>query len=109
MVKLHNLILTLLMAMTTVKLTGGRGGFQPVGVFRTAFRAFFMPFLYNALLVLNAEVTNPFGGDAGDFDFGQYDVHMAAAGKACAGAVAHAPAWISKLGGGKGMEPSDAA
>merc|ERR1719183_1514083 len=46
MVKLHNFILTVLMALTSV-MHAGRSleKFQAVGVFRTAFRAFFMPFL----------------------------------------------------------------
>jgi len=76
MVKLHNGIVTLLMAMATVMLAGGEKGFQPVGVCRVAFRAFFMPFLYNAILILNAEVVDPFGADAADFKFSQYDVNM---------------------------------
>jgi len=109
MVKLHNVILTLLMSMATVKNAGGRGGFQAVGVFRTAFRAFFMPFLYNAILILNSEVTNPFGGDPGDFEFANYDVHMAVAGKACAGAIDNAPKWITKIPGWfDSEEPSSA-
>jgi len=76
MVKIHNFLITVLMAMATVKLAGGEHGFQAVGVFRTAFRAFFMPFLYNSILILNAEVTDPFGCDAADFDFSMYDVNM---------------------------------
>merc|ERR1740138_1157364 len=36
MVKLHNVILTILMALTTVMLAGGAKGIQPVGMFRTA-------------------------------------------------------------------------
>ena len=54
MVKLHNFILSVLMALASVMLAAGAAGFNPVGVFRTAFRAFFMPFLYNAILILNA-------------------------------------------------------
>merc|ERR1719238_2068091 len=76
MVKFHNLLLNLLMAMASVMLAGGQKGFQAVGVFRTAFRAFFMPFLYNAILILNSEVTDPFGADAADFNFNMYDVNM---------------------------------
>lgn len=76
MVKFHNAILNILMAITSVMLAGGAKGFQAVGVFRTAFRAFFMPFLYNAILILNAEVNDPFGVDAADFDFNLFDVNI---------------------------------
>lgn len=82
MVKLHNVILSILMAMASVMLAGGDKGFQAVGVFRTAFRAFFMPFLYNAILMLNAEVVNPFGSDAADFEYKNFDMNMLMNGKA---------------------------
>lgn len=94
MVKLHNLIVTILMAMTTVKLAGGEKGFQAVGVFRTAFRAFFMPFLYNAILILNTEVTDPFGDDAMDFDFMRYDVNMLMSAKSYRKASESCPGWL---------------
>lgn len=76
MVKLHNMILNVLMAMASVMLAGGAGGFDQVGVCRTAFRAFFMPFLYNAILILNSDITDPFGGDASDFDWTNYDANL---------------------------------
>lgn len=101
MVKLHNLILTVLMSMACVMVSGGAKGFQPVSVFRTAFRAFFMPFLYNAILMLNSEVTDPFGGDDGDFEWSNYDVNMAVSGKAFAEAIDHKPAWIKEMAGAK--------
>jgi predicted membrane chloride channel (bestrophin family) len=96
MVKLHNIILTMMMALTSVKLAGGRKGFDEVGVFRTAFRAFFMPFLYNAILILNAEVTDPFGNDVQDFDQQHYDRGL----KDCAGSLIKAsqnlPPWLTQ-------------
>jgi predicted membrane chloride channel (bestrophin family) len=101
MVKLHNIILTILMSMACVMVSGGAKGFQPVSVFRTAFRAFFMPFLYNAILILNSEVTDPFGGDEGDFEWSNYDVNMAVSGKAFAEAVEHKPNWIKGMEGAK--------
>jgi len=94
MVKLHNFILTVLMAMACVMVSGGEHGFQPVAVFRTAFRAFFMPFLYNAILILNSEVTDPFGGDDGDFDWTNFDVNLAVSGRAFAGAIENVPDWV---------------
>mmetsp|Transcript_97339 Transcript_97339/g.168646 ORF Transcript_97339/g.168646 Transcript_97339/m.168646 type:complete len:396 (+) Transcript_97339:97-1284(+) len=76
MVKMHNFILTALMALACVMLTDKGGEFHGVGVFRTTFRAFFMPFLYNAILILNSQVTDPFGFDAIDFPFEQYSIDM---------------------------------
>lgn len=94
MVKLHNFILTILMALASVMLAGGEKGFQAVGVFRTAFRAFFMPFLYNAILILNMEVSDPFGEDAMDFDFCRYDVNMLMTAKSFTTATKCYPDWL---------------
>jgi len=102
MVKLHNAILTVLMALASVMLAGGSKGFQPVGVFRTAFRAFFMPFLYNAILILNSEVTDPFGGDPGDFDWNNYDVNLTMSGKSYVVAADELPDCIGTWKGNKG-------
>jgi len=87
MVKLHNVILTILMAMVAVMLAGGSKGINEVAMFRVSVRAFFMPFLYNALLVLNAEVADPFGGDEGDFDWSNFDTNLAMSGKSYAAAA----------------------
>lgn len=94
MVKLHNIILTILMALSSVKLADGPDGFDEVGVFRTGFRAFFMPFLYNAILILNSEVTDPFGGDVQDFDAKYFDVEMKMAAKTFAKAADIIPKWV---------------
>jgi len=64
MVKLHNVILALLMALVSVKHAGHQ---NTVAIFRAMFRCFFMPFLYNAILVINDELTDPFGTDVSDF------------------------------------------
>merc|ERR1740130_301791 len=101
MVKLQNFILTILMAMASVMLAAGAEGFQPVGVFRTAFRAFFMPFLYNSILILNSEVTDPFGGDDGEFDWSTYDVNLAMSGQSYAIAAQNLPDCIEGWSGKK--------
>jgi len=99
MVKLHNFILTVLMALACVMLAGGHNGVQPVGMFRTSFRAFFMPFLYNAILILNKEVTDPFGGDAGDFNWVAIDTNMRKNAESFEGAAKSPtlPAWIQAI------------
>lgn len=106
MVKLHNFILTLLMALLlALKLSHdaeGDGGIDvfhgdgAVDIFRASFRAFFMPFLYNAILNLNAEVTNPFGNDAHDFARDAFDLDLQAAASSLAKAAKTAPPFLSK-------------
>jgi len=64
MVKLHNVILALLMALVSVK---HAGRYDPMSTARSVFRCFFMPFLYNSILIINDELTDPFGRDMSDF------------------------------------------
>lgn len=95
MVKLHNFILTVLMALACVMLAGGAKGLQPVGMFRTSFRAFFMPFLYNAILILNYEVTDPFGGDAGDFQWTNMQMNIKMSSECFTKASSTLPDWVT--------------
>jgi predicted membrane chloride channel (bestrophin family) len=67
MVKLHNVILAFLMALVSVKHAGNADGPDAVSTGRAMFRCFFMPLLYNAILIINDELTDPFGGDISDF------------------------------------------
>jgi len=94
MVKLHNIIVTLLMALECVRYSGGANGFRIVSVFRVTFRAFFMPFLYNAILVLNAEVIDPFGNDKSDFNFSNFDLNMLASQSSYRKAKGNMPACL---------------
>lgn len=95
-VKLHNMILTIMLALLAVMMSGGSNGFQAVSVFRTAFKAFFMPFLYNALLILNSDCTDPFGGDPGDFNLNIYDMNMRVTAQTYAKAATNLPAWVKE-------------
>jgi len=95
MVKLHNFILTVLMALACVMLAGGHKGLQPVGMFRTSFRAFFMPFLYNAILILNQQVSDPFNGDAGDFSWTSIHMNIKMSAESYSQAGKHLPDWIT--------------
>jgi predicted membrane chloride channel (bestrophin family) len=95
MVKLHNFILTVLMALACVMLAGGEKGMQPVGMFRTSFRAFFMPFLYNSILILNHEVSDPFGDDAGDFRYSSMHMNIRMSSQSYSNANKILPAWIT--------------
>jgi len=95
MVKLHNFILTVLMALACVMLAGGQKGLQPVGMFRTSFRAFFMPFLYNAILILNQQVSDPFNGDAGDFSWTSIHMNIKMSAESYSQAGKQLPAWVT--------------
>jgi len=95
MVKLHNFILTILMALACVMLAGGHKGLQPVGMFRTSFRAFFMPFLYNAILILNQQVSDPFNGDAGDFSWTSIHMNIKMSADSYSQAGKQLPAWVT--------------
>lgn len=94
MVKLHNLILVCLMALVSVKHTGGKDGWNEVALFRVSFRAFFMPFLYNAILVLNTQITEPFGTDALDFEFEVFNRNLQHASCTFIAAAEGVPKWI---------------
>jgi predicted membrane chloride channel (bestrophin family) len=64
MVKLHNLMVAIFMGiLSSSHFTNG----DELGAFRTMFRAFFMPFLYNAILLINDDISDPFSGDISDF------------------------------------------
>jgi len=64
MVKLHNVMVAMLMGILCAKhATGG----DELGAFRVLFRAFFMPFLYNSILLINDDIADPFSGDLSDF------------------------------------------
>merc|ERR1719267_247024 len=100
MVQLHNFLLQILMALTCAKHSGGEAGIQPVSVFRTAFRAFFMPFLYNAILMFNADVATPFEsdgtGESADFDWVDLDSNMRRALTGYALAPDNLPEWVTR-------------
>jgi len=98
MVKLHNCLLAVLMALIGVMLLGDshKISVQVVPLFRTCFRAFFMPFLYNAILILNTDVTDPFGTDSCDFDYASFDISMQETAEAFTSAATTVPLWMKK-------------
>jgi uncharacterized Tic20 family protein len=96
LVKLHNIILTFLMVFAAVKLSGHSGQqVDKVGMARTAFRAFFMPFLYNALLILNSAVSNPFDHDFQDFHAAYYDALLKLSSTTLTRAAKKIPSWVT--------------
>eukprot|EP00927_Polykrikos_kofoidii_P018698 TRINITY_DN1869_c0_g2_i1.p1 TRINITY_DN1869_c0_g2~~TRINITY_DN1869_c0_g2_i1.p1 ORF type:complete len:441 (-),score=45.79 TRINITY_DN1869_c0_g2_i1:73-1290(-) len=93
MVKLHNIIVAILMgAICAVHAMNADG----LGTFRTMFRALFMPFIYNALLLINSDLSDPFSGDATDFPDGSFvrEIRDDAKSIASIGAAEKLPAWF---------------
>lgn len=95
MVKLHNVMVAILMAVLSAKHTRAA---DELAAFRTMFRAFFMPFLYNAILLINDDVSDPFSGDLSDFPLRKLIQGMKDDAKciiAC-GAPENLPAWLQQ-------------
>jgi hypothetical protein len=96
-VKLHNFLLNVVQALIAVALIDAKSkGFELIPLIRCTFRAFFMPFLYNAILILNAGVNDPFGGDACDFDFTIFSTGMDRKANAFINAATNLPDWLKK-------------
>merc|ERR1719291_720940 len=91
MVKLHNVILAMLMALLSVKHVDIGERVDEVSLGRVMFRAFFMPFLYNAILIINENLTDPFSGDITDFPVGVLVESISKDAQMCCTAGANLP------------------
>lgn len=94
MVKTHNLFIAGLYGLICVMHLGGDRGTNEVAIGRTVFRAFFMPFLYNALLIINVDLSNPFDGDVGDLSFRTFDRNIEAEALTMIAASEYRPKWM---------------
>jgi predicted membrane chloride channel (bestrophin family) len=94
MVKLHNVILAFLMALLSVK---HASLWDPVATSRVMFRCFFMPLLYNALLIINDELTDPFGHDVSDFPAHVIARRLNNDVQSFVGMGNNLPSWVTKL------------
>eukprot|EP00927_Polykrikos_kofoidii_P018700 TRINITY_DN1869_c0_g3_i2.p1 TRINITY_DN1869_c0_g3~~TRINITY_DN1869_c0_g3_i2.p1 ORF type:complete len:394 (-),score=64.39 TRINITY_DN1869_c0_g3_i2:106-1287(-) len=93
MVKLHNIMVAMLMGILSAKhMSGG----DYLGAFRTMFRAFFMSFLYNALLLINDDISDPFGGDISDLPMEKIlaEIKDDAESIIACGSADNLPAWL---------------
>ncbi|CAK0895889.1 unnamed protein product [Prorocentrum cordatum] len=55
---------------------------------------FFVPFLYNSLLLINAELADPFDGGVNDFPMERYELAMESDGRSYLQAGRHTPEWM---------------
>lgn len=93
MVKLHNAILAVLMGI----LFGGAVRDGRIIICCQLFgRTLIMPFLFNAILLINAELSDPFDGGAADFPGNKYQTAIENDGKAFLNASKNVPDWIAK-------------
>lgn len=95
MVKLHNVMVAILMAILSAK--HSQAG-DELGAFRTMFRAFFMPFLYNSILLINDDLSDPFSGDLTDFPLRKLmrGIKDDAKSIISCGTPENLPAWLTK-------------
>jgi predicted membrane chloride channel (bestrophin family) len=94
-VKLHNLVIAILMGILSAKHFYSHDN---LGAFRTMFRAFFMPFLYNAILLINDDISDPFSGDLSDFPLQKIidDIKEDAQSIVACGSQKNLPSWLTK-------------
>jgi len=92
LVKMHNSVLAVIMgALFAMALRNH----QVIICVQTFGRTMILPFLFNAILLVNAEISDPFGGSASDFPG---LVYQGALDKDCKGFVSasqHVPEWIA--------------
>lgn len=92
MVKIHNIMLQVIMAVVTVKHYRQE---DDISVGRTMFRSFFMPFMYNAILIINDDLSDPFNGDVSDFPVMRMCASMATdAENLVSAGDSHLPDWL---------------
>lgn len=93
MVKIHNVVIAVLMGI----LFGAavRDG-QTIICSQLFGRTVLMPILFNAILLINAELSDPFDGGSADFPGLKYDKAIEADGKAMISAAEALPAFIAE-------------
>merc|ERR1719321_1605880 len=93
MVKLHNLFLGVLMGMLAADALRERRIFL---VLQLSGRIFLLPLMYNAILLICEQLSNPFSGDLGGFPLDQYLAGMKHKTKSYLDAGQNLPPWLAK-------------
>jgi hypothetical protein len=93
LVKTHNVCLALLMGLLMGN--AARSG-QVVLCCQIVGRTLLCPFLYNAILLIDDELQDPFSGDSSNFPMLKYDDVMLKDSKCVISAHAHLPRWIKE-------------
>jgi hypothetical protein len=93
LVKMHNLVLAVIMGILFGMAIRKQ---ETIICVQTFARTLILPFLFNAILLMNANLADPFSGDESDFPG---SVYQGAIGKDCQGFVfasENMPAWLTK-------------
>lgn len=93
MVKLHNVFLCVLMGMIGADKWQRGQGFL---LFQVVIRIFLMPLLYNAIILVCEELSDPFSGEVGDFPIKEYLSSLEQKGRSYVEAGRHLPAWLAE-------------
>ena len=91
LVKVHNIILGLsygYMLGTSLKLQ------VSVKALFLTLKVFLIPLLYNAILLVNASLADPFGAEVNDFPFKKYERGIESDGVSYIQAGEHLPIWM---------------
>jgi len=67
------------------------------GLLICTFKCFFIPLLYNSLLLINAQLSDPFGGDLNDFPLVKYEMGIETDGASYVEAGLNLPNWMSQM------------
>jgi hypothetical protein len=101
LVKMHNIMLALVMS-SFAAYAWKKGEYVPC--FQIAGRVFLLPFFYNALLLINEDLADPFAGDTTDFPMSKYESGIEGDGKSYVEAGDHLPDWLAKEFANKKIE-----
>lgn len=92
LVKMHNFVLAVIMGALFAMALRNQ---QTIICVQTFGRTLILPFLFNAILLVNAEISDPFGGSASDFPGLVYQGALDKDCKAFISATEHVPEWIA--------------
>lgn len=92
LVKMHNFVLALIMG---ILFGAALRELEHVVCFQLFGRTLILPFLFNAILLINAELADPFEGAASDFPNTPYEKALEKDGEAFVLASANLPNWIA--------------
>jgi len=93
LVKMHNLVLAIIMGTL---FGAALRNLEAVVCVQLFGRTLILPFLFNAILLINAELSDPFEGNTADFPGTVYEKGLEKDGQAFVDASANLPDWLQK-------------
>jgi len=100
MVKIHNLLMAIVLGfvsgrnMQQADEDSEKAEMFNYVVLLTVARCYFVSLFYNALLLISADLVDPFNGDINDFPVGRYEQGMESDGAALVSAGRNLPTWL---------------